>query len=121
MVKNHRLAKSISSTGWGMFRGMLTYKACWYGAGIEQIDRFYPSSKTCHVCGYALPDLSLDIREWDCPACHSYHDRDQNAAINILNQARAGAARRCAGGERIRPDIQAMLIEAGSPPAFGGG
>jgi putative transposase len=93
MVKNHRLAKSISSTGWGMFRGMLTYKACWYGAWIEQVDRFYPSSKTCHACGYVLPELALDIRLWHCPHCRTRHDRDHNAAINILYQARAGAAR----------------------------
>ncbi len=103
MVRNHCLAKSISSTGWGMFRGMLEYKARWHGTWVEQVDRFYPSSKICHVCGHALPDLSLDIREWDCPACHTHHDRDQNAAINILNQARAGAARRYAGGDRVSP------------------
>jgi putative transposase len=128
MVKNHHLAKSISSTGWGMFRRMLEYKARWYGSWVERIDRFYPSSKTCHVCGYVLPELALETREWNCPHCGTHHDRDHNAAMNILNQARAGAARSrtslcevAAGGERIRPDIQAVLIEAGSPPAYGGG
>ncbi len=128
MVKNHTLAKSISSTGWGMFGMMLNYKARWHGSWIEQVDRFYPSSKTCHSCGYLLPDLPLDIRAWECPACHTHHDRDQNAAINILNQARAGAARSrssqsevAAGGERVSPGIQAVLEESGSPPAFGGG
>ncbi len=59
MVKNHHLAKSISSTGWGMFREMLTYKARWYGAWVEPVDRFYPSSKTCHACGYVLPAIAF--------------------------------------------------------------
>ena len=85
MVKNHPLAKSIASTGWGMFRGMLAYKARWYGSWIEPVDRFYPSSKTCNACAHVLPDLTLDIREWDCPNCGTHHDRDHNAAINILN------------------------------------
>jgi len=121
MVRNHCLAKSISSTGWGMFRGMLEYKAGWYGAWVEQVDRFYPSSKTCHSCSYVLPDLSLSTRAWDCPNCGTHHDRDQNAAINILCQARAGVARRNASGEDVSPGIQAVFAEAGSPPAFGGG
>ena len=121
MVKNHSLAKSISSSGWGMFRRMLDYKARWHGSWVEKIDRFYPSSKTCSACGFVLTEMSLDLREWDCPNCGVHHDRDQNAAINILNQARAGVARRYAGGERVSPGIQAVLVEAGSPPAFGGG
>ena len=121
MVKNHPLAKSISSSGWGMFRRMLDYKARWHGSWVEKIDRFYPSSKTCSACGFVLTEMSLDLREWDCPNCGVHHDRDQNAAINILNQARAGVARRYAGGERVSPAIQAVLVEAGSPPAFGGG
>lgn len=107
MVRNHSLAKSIASTGWGMFRRMLEYKAGWYGAWVEPVDRFYPSSKTCHACSYVLADLSISARHWDCPNCGALHDRDQNAAINILNQARVGAARSrtsqsevAAGGER---------------------
>lgn len=128
MLKNHCLAKGIASTGFGMFRLMLEYKAKWYGAWVERIDRFYPSSKTCHICGFVLPELSLAVREWDCPACGTHHDRDHNAAINILNQARLGASRSrtslcevAAGGECVRPGIQAVLVETGSPPAFGGG
>lgn len=121
MVKNHRLAKSISSTGFGMFRRMLEYKARWYGAWVEKVDRFYPSSKTCSACGYVLPDLSLGVREWDCPVCGAHHDRDYNAAVNILSEARAGAARSHAGGEPVRPAMQAVLTEAGSPDAFSAG
>ena len=121
MVKNHRLAKSIASTGWGKFRSMLEYKACWHGAWVEQVDRFYPSSKTCSACSYVLPELTLDTREWDCLNCGTHHDRDHNAAINILNQARAGAARSYAGGEGVSPGIQVVFAEAGNPPAFGGG
>lgn len=122
MVKNRKLAKAISSVGFGMFRVMLEYKAKWYGSWVERIDRFYPSSKTCHTCGYVLPELSLSIREWDCPNCGTRHDRDHNAAVNILNQARAGVARSYAGGENVSPAVgQAVFTEAGSPPAFGGG
>lgn len=122
MVKNHRLAKSISATGWGRFRIMLEYKAHWYGSWVERIDRFYPSSKTCSICGYVLAELALEIRAWDCPNCGNRHDRDQNAAINILNQARAGAAQKYAGGEGVRPALpQAVLVETGSPSDFGGG
>jgi putative transposase len=84
MVKNHKLAKSISDAAWGMFRQMLLYKANWYGRTVVIIDKFYPSSKLCHVCGEINPMLTLSIREWQCPKCKTILDRDQNAAKNIL-------------------------------------
>lgn len=85
MVKNHKLAKSISDAGWGMFTEMLKYKAEWYGRTISQIDRFYPSSKLCSACGLINSDLALKGREWKCD-CGVVHDRDFNAAKNILRQ-----------------------------------
>jgi len=98
MVKNHSLAKSISDVGWGEFVRQLEYKAQWYGRTLVKIDRFYPSSKTCSHCGHVLADLPLDIREWVCPDCGTYHDRDTNAAKNILAAGLAAAA--CGGSVR---------------------
>jgi len=84
MVQNHCLAKAISDVGWGEFVRQLEYKAKWYGRTFVKIDRWYPSSKTCHACKQVLDSLSLDIREWVCSACGTVHDRDTNAAKNIL-------------------------------------
>ena len=87
MVKNHNLAKSISNASWSEFVRELQYKAIWYGRTIVKIDRFYPSSQLCSNCGYKNTDLKkLNIREWECPECHSIHDRDINASINIMNE-----------------------------------
>lgn len=86
MVKNHHLAKSISDCSWSAFTRMLLYKADWYDKKIVKIDRFFPSSKTCSCCGHRIDKMPLNIREWDCPECNTHHDRDINAAINILNE-----------------------------------
>ena len=83
MGKMRSLAKSISRTGWGEFREFLTYKAERYGRTLAVVDRWYPSSKTCSVCGHLLASLSLGTRQWSCPDCGSRHDRDLNAAKNI--------------------------------------
>lgn len=99
MVKNHRLAKAISDVGWSEFTRQLEYKARWYGRTLVKIDKFYPSSKRCHACGHMLDSLSLDIRSWVCPECGIAHDRDINAAKNVLS---AGLAVR-ACGETVRP------------------
>ena len=87
MVKNHKLAKAISDCGWGMFCTMLKYKAEREGKTYVEVDRFFPSSKTCHVCRYQVESLPLDIRNWTCEHCYTNHDRDINASINIRNEA----------------------------------
>ncbi len=87
MVKNHKLAKSISDSGWGEFRRQLEYKANWYGKKLVLIDRFYPSSQLCSVCGEKWTGTKdLSVREWTCPHCNTTLDRDINASINILNE-----------------------------------
>jgi len=84
MKRNPHLAKGISDVGWGEYNRMLTYKTHWYGRTLVTIDRWYPSSKTCSDCGHKLSELALNIREWTCPECGCVHDRDVNAAKNIL-------------------------------------
>jgi putative transposase len=84
MVRNHALARAISDCGWGEFRRMVEYKADRYGRHLIVTDRWYPSSKTCSACGHLLATLSLSTRTWQCPSCGTRHDRDINAAKNIL-------------------------------------
>lgn len=84
MVRNHSLARAISDCGWGAFRQMVEYKAARAGRHVVVIDRWYPSSKTCSACGHLLAELSLSTRHWQCPSCGTRHDRDINAAKNIL-------------------------------------
>ena len=86
MVKNHHLAESISECSWYEFTRQLDYKAKWYGRTVVKIDRFFPSSKTCSNCGFIKESLNLSERKWTCPKCGINHDRDLNAAKNILKQ-----------------------------------
>ena len=79
--------RKIGDLAWNTFVSMLTYKADWYGKNVVKIGRFEPSSKTCSKCGYVKHDLTLDDREWECPECHTHHDRDVNAALNIRDFA----------------------------------
>jgi putative transposase len=110
MVRNRRLARAISDCGWGEFRRQLAYKCERYGRDLVVIDRWYPSSKTCSACGHLLAGLSLGTRQWTCPSCGARHDRDLNAAKNILAAGQAvtacGAGVRHSGTSRVQPAVK---------------
>ena len=86
MLRNHKLAESIQEMNFGEFKRILEYKANWYNRKIVYVDRFYPSSKTCHNCGYINKQLKLSDRQWVCPQCGEIIERDYNAALNILDE-----------------------------------
>jgi putative transposase len=99
MVRNHSLARAISDAAWAQLRAMLEYKADWYGRTVIAVDRFYPSSKTCSVCGVITATMPLTVREWTCAACGTRHDRDVNAAKVI--RAEGLSVQAC--GDGVRP------------------
>jgi putative transposase len=132
MVRNRQLARAISGCGWGEFRRQLEYKCERYGRHLVVIDRWYPSSKTCSACGHLLADLSLSTRNWSCPSCGTRHDRDINAAKNILAAGLAvargspgdacGAEVRHSGSSRMRSAAkqEPRPARAGIPVLQGG-
>jgi putative transposase len=130
MVKNHNLAKAISDCGWSEFTRQLKYKAEKDGKTYLEIGRFFPSSKTCHVCLNQVDSLTLDVRSWECPNCKTKHDRDVNAAINIRDEGlrilSLGTSDTAQGGN-VRPkrgrksSVKAVAVELGSPAHKGTG
>jgi putative transposase len=98
MVKNRHLSRAISDAAWRQFRGMLEYKARWYGREVIVVDRWFPSSKLCSHCGAEQNTMPLDVRTWTCCACGTVHDRDVNAAKNLLAAGLAVSA--CGAGVR---------------------
>ncbi len=106
-----RLAKSVHDAGWAQFVAMLEYKAARYGRTFGKIDRFAPTSQTCSVCGRLDGPKPLNVREWTCP-CGAVHDRDVNAAVNVLAQGRWDKSNAC--GAQVRPaPVPAQRGEAG--------
>ena len=99
MQKNHNLAKSIADASWSEFVRQLEYKSLWYGRELVGIDRWYPSSKRCSDCGHTVAKMPLNVREWACPECGTVHDRDINAARNVLAAGLAVSAL----GESVNP------------------
>jgi putative transposase len=97
MVNNHTLARAISDAAWRQFRTMLEYKADWYGRRVIAVDRWFPSSKLCSACGVLAEKMPLHVRSWTC-RCGTTHDRDVNAARNILAEGLSVAA--CGAGVR---------------------
>ncbi len=95
MKKNHTLAREASDAAWGEFIRQLSYKAKWYGRTLVKVPRFFPSSQLCHCCGYKNPEVkNLSVRKWVCPECGATHERDVNAAINILQKGLSMLERR---------------------------
>jgi len=107
IMKNHKLAQAMSDVSLGTFYKMLEYKCNWNDKHFIKIDRFFPSSKTCSNCGWIKEDLTLDIRNWNCPSCNINHDRDINASKNILKQGL-----NILSGSGIESDIKQKQVEA---------
>jgi putative transposase len=113
MVKNHRLAQAIVDVGFGEFRRQAEYKTTWAGEQLMVAPRFFASSRLCSVCGLINSELTLADRFWTC-VCGAFHDRDKNAANNLKNLAIGRSPKSHACGENVRPESQALLVEAGT-------
>lgn len=113
MAINRRLARAIHDAGWAQFVRLIEEKAGHFGRSVQRVSRWLPSSKTCNACGHRMQSMPLQIRQWVCPQCGDVHDRDRNAALNILAAARAERENAC--GADVRPLAKAAVgDEAGS-------
>jgi putative transposase len=119
MMKNHCLAKAISDSGWSTFARFCEYKGAWYGCEVRRADRFFPSTQTCHACGFVNHALTLKDRVWLCPSCGREHDRDVNATLTLVNAppvgatgSRSGRGRKTAEGF---PSTQSSLNREAQP------
>jgi len=102
MVKNRRLARSISDMGFHEIKRQLVYKTERNGNKLLIVDRYFPSSKRCSNCKHVLPELALSVRQWTCPVCSTIHDRDVNAAINLVQYAISSMVNACGGSSSGR-------------------
>ncbi|NUK82596.1 IS200/IS605 family element transposase accessory protein TnpB, partial [Streptomyces lunaelactis] len=98
MLKNHSLARAVSDAAWRELRSMLEYKTAWYGRELITVDRWFPSTRLCSACGVIGEAIPLNVREWTCESCGTTHDRDENAAVNLLTAGLAVSA--CGAGVR---------------------
>ncbi|MFD7260548.1 RNA-guided endonuclease InsQ/TnpB family protein [Streptomyces sp. NPDC059874] len=122
MLKNHKLARAITDAAWRDLRRMLEYKTSWYGRELITIDRWFPSSKLCSTCGAIADSMPLNVREWTCENCGTTHDRDANAAVNLLVAGLAAAA--CGAGVRPQREFssrsgQSVVKQETSPARVG--
>lgn len=121
MVRNPSLARSISDAGWGTFSRFVEYKAARAGKLFVKINRFFPSSKTCHVCGMICDGMDLSVRQWTCNGCGTIHDRDENAACNIRDEAsrmiRAGVIPTPAPGAGVAASGGTVSLRGGRKPS----
>ena len=121
MVKNHKIARAISDMGFYEFRRQLEYKAAMRDRSVIVVDQWFPSSKTCSVCGFKQETLPLSVRNWECPTCNTVHNRDQNAAQNLVQYAVGSTVSACGvdgSGNRIYPIVKpaTMKQEANTNP-----
>jgi putative transposase len=120
MTKNHKLAQAITDVAWSSFVNMLKYKGMWHNRNVVFVDRWFPSSKTCSSCNWICDEMRLDVREWICPKCGCNHDRDINAAKNILRQG-LNELSGCGAQSDIKQkleEVSCSKIESMSPEAY---
>ena len=112
MLKNKKLARKIAESAWSTLKSMIEYKAGYAGKTVHSISRWFPSSKTCSSCGHKMATMGLEVREWDCPSCGEHHDRDLNAAKNILYQGQHDLY------DAVQPSRATMEVGASLPMAL---